>query len=568
MRLTKVSIKNFRCFLDIEINLDSTTVLIGENNSGKTSFLDAIRLCLSRAGTRRGGGLEDYDYHLSTSKAQPEKVDKLAIALDFGLDESESEDLVQTLGDVIVFDESSGRHVILRLSSWFDPALNDFNPDWDFLDAKGNPLGVKTKRLQLLNTFLQLTPVFYLSALRDAAKEFQSRSSFWAPFLRNPGIPDEVRDRLQSEIDGLNKEVLEAHAPLQAVKTHLSKVQEIVSIGSGGRVDIEALPARILDLLNRAQVNVSASTGASLPLTRHGSGTQSLAVLFLFEAFFASMLTQQYDELSQPILALEEPESHLHPCAVRSLWVALGAIAGQKIIATHSGDLLARVPLTAIRRFCRINGKVQAYSVRLGMLTPEEEKRVDFHLQNDRGELLFARCWLLGEGESEYWVFKEAADILGYDLDRLGVRIVNTRYSGVEVLVKVANELGIGWCFVGDGDEQGMKDAAVCKKYLKEQDQTERICVLPQQNIEVILCASGFGHIYEAHISPQKKDRITATKGSPDYWVQVVSAQPNKDKPARIREAMAEMRAGGPMAVPTILKSVIEAAIKIAEIQV
>lgn len=567
MILRKVGIKNFRCFQEAEVSLDQTTVLIGENNSGKTSFLDAIRLCLSRAGTRRGSGIEDYDYHLSTSKAQPEQVDNLSIILDFELAEDESEDLVQTLGDVVIFDESNVRHVILRLSSGFDSAINDFSPDWDFLDAKGSPLGVKTKRLQLLNTFLQLTPVFYLSALRDATKEFQGRSSFWAPFLRNPGIPDEVRDRLQSEIDELNKEVLGSHAPLQAVKTHLSKVQEIVSLGSGGKVDIEALPARILDLLSRAQVNITASTGASLPLTRHGSGTQSLAVLFLFEAFFATMLTQQYDELSRPILALEEPESHLHPCAVRSLWVSLGAIAGQKIIATHSGDLLARVPLTAIRRFCRQNGKVQVCSVRPGVLTPEEEKRIDFHLQNCRGELLFARCWLLGEGESEYWVFRETADILGYDLDRLGVRIVNTRYSGVEVLVKVANELGIGWCFVGDGDGQGQSDRAVCQKYLQRRDATKVICILPRPNIEVVLCESGFGHIYETHVSPQKKSRITVTKGAPDYWVQVVSAQPNKDKPTRIREVMVEMRAGGPKAVPPTLKAIIEAAIKTAEIQ-
>lgn len=318
MFLSRVSIKNFRCFQDVDIRLDKTTVLIGENNSGKTSFLDAIRLCLSRAGTRRGGGLEDSDYHLSTAQAQPDQVDILSIILDFELAENEPDDLIQTLGDVAVFDESNVRHVFLRLTSGFDPALKDFNPDWDFLDAKGNPLGVKTKRLQLLNTFLQLTPVFYLSALRDAAKEFQNRSSLWAPFLRRPGIPDEIRNRLQSEIDELNKEVLKAHAPLQAVKTHLSKVQEIVSVGTGGKVDIEALPGRILDLLSRAQVNITASTGASLPLTRHGSGTQSLAVLFLFEAFFATMLTQQYDALSRPILALEEPESHLHPCAVRS----------------------------------------------------------------------------------------------------------------------------------------------------------------------------------------------------------------------------------------------------------
>jgi len=551
----------------VDVTLNQTTVLIGENNSGKTSFMDAIRLCLSRAGTRRGGGLDDYDYHLPTAQAQPDQVDNLSIVLDFELSKNEPDDLIQTLGDVAVFDESDVRHVVLRLTSGFDPTLKDFNQDWDFLDAKGNPLGIKTKRIQLLSTFLQLTPLFYLSALRDATKEFHSRSSFWAPFLRNPGIPDEVRNKMQSAIDELNKEVLEAHAPLQAVKTHLSKVQEIVSVGSGGKVDIEALPARILDLLNRAQVNITASTGASLPLTRHGSGTQSLAVLFLFEAFFATMLTQQYDELSRPILALEEPESHLHPCAIRSLCESFGAIVGQKIIATHSGDLLARVPITAIRRFCRQNGKVKVCSVQDGVLTPEEEKRIDFHLQNCRGELLFARCWLLSEGESEYWIFREAADILGYDFDRLGVRIVNTRYSGVEILVKVANEMGIGWFFVGDGDDQGQNDGATCQEYLQGRNMSEVICVLPRPNIEVVLCESGFGHIYEAHISPQKMSNVTVKMDSPDYWVQVVSAQPNKEKPTRIREVMVEMRARGPEAVPLILRAIIEAAIKTAEAQ-
>lgn len=567
MFLSKVSIKNFRCFHEVEVCLDQTTVLIGENNSGKTSFLDAIRLCLSRAGTRRGSGIEDYDYHLSTSKAQPEQVDNLSIILDFDLAEDESEDLIRTLGEVIIFDESGVRHVILRISSGFDSTINDFSSDWDFLDAEGNPLGAKAKRLQLLNTFLQLTPVFYLSAIRDANQVFQGRSSLWAPFLRNPGIPDEARDKLQSEIDKLNKAVLESHAPLQAVKTHLSKMQEIASFGSDGKVNIEALPARILDLLSRAQVNITAPTGALLPLTRHGSGTQSLAVLFLFEAFFATMLTQKYDELSRPILALEEPESHLHPCAVRSLWISLNAIAGQKIITTHSGDFLAGVPLTTIRRFSRQNGKVHVCSIRRGLLTPEEENRINFHLQHCRGELLFARCWLLCEGESEYWVFREAAAILKYDLDRFGIRIVNTRYSGVEVLIKVANGLGIGWYFVGDGDDQGKNDGAICQKYLQGRDAAEAIHLLHRPNIEVVLCESDFGHIYEEHVSSQKRDKITVEKGSPDYWIQVVSAQANKEKLTRIREVMVEMRAGGPKKVPPSLKAIIEATIKTAEIQ-
>ena len=538
MLLRKVTIKNFRCFQDVEVGLDQTTVLIGENNAGKTSFLDAIRVCLSRAGTRRGGGLEDYDYHLSTAQAQPEQVDKLAIVLDFELDEDESVDLVQALGDVVVFDESNIRHVILRLSSGFDPVLKDFSPDWDFLDAKGNPLGFRTKRLQLLSTFLQLTPVFYLSALRDAAKEFQGRSGFWAPFLRNPAIPDEIRDRLQTEINELNKEVLEAHAPLQAVKKHLSKVQKIISVGGGGKVDIEALPARILDLLNRAQVNISAPTGASLPLTRHGSGTQSLTVLFLFEAFFANMLTQQYDALSRPLLALEEPESHLHPCAVRSLWFSLNSIAGQKIIATHSGDLLARVPLTAIRRFFRQNGKVQVSSVRPGLLTAEEEKRIYFHIQNCRGELCLPGVGFLVK-ENPSIGFLEKRRTLGYDLDQLGVRFVNTSYSGVEVLVKVANALGIGWCFVGDGDLKAKCDGTSVKSIFKDETQRDLFvsCLDRILRLYFVSQVSVTSTRPTCLLKRKIKSRLQRVRLTITFKLFLHNP---KGKPTRIREVMAE----------------------------
>lgn len=567
LKLQSVAIKNFRCFKDITVPLDRTTVLIGENNSGKTSFLDAIRLCLARSSYRRTDWLDQYDYHLPKADSQPDQAQDLTITVDFVANEKAPDELVQALGDILVFDDANVRHVILRTTSLFDKTLKAFTSDWDFLDAKGNPLGPKVKRPQTLATFIQFVPLFYLSALRDAAREFQGRSAFWAPFLKSASIPDAVRDKLQTEINALNTEVLKAHGSLQSLKKHLAKVQKVVASGKAGAVDIEALPGRISDLLAKAQINITAGTGAPLPLTRHGAGTQSLAVIFLFEAFLATMLAEQYDKLSQPLLALEEPEAHLHPCAIRSLWTTLHAISGQKIIATHSGDLLARVPLGAIRRFCVEKGAVVVRYLQPKTLTAEEEHKVSFHIQSARGELLFARCWLLGEGESEFWVFNEAADILGLDMDRSGVRFVNTRYSGVEPLLKTANAFGIGWLFVGDGDKQGKDDAATCETYLAGRPKALHICCLPCPNMEVLLCMGGFGKVYEDHVSSQKKGTITAKQGSPDYWKQVVDAQPNKEKPSRIREVMAIMRQQGTPSVPPLLKQIVEGTVAIAEAQ-
>src|SRR5438045_2247280 len=151
-------------------------------------------------------------------------------------------------------------------------------------------------------------------------------------------------------------------------------------------------------MLSKTQVKLAAKSGAKLPITQHGAGTQSLSVLFLFEAFLNARLAESYDKDSQPLLALEEPESHLHPSAVRSLWNVLQSLKGQKIVATHSGELLAAVPLKSIRRLARKAGKVEMFQVKAATLTPDDERKIAYHVRSKRGNLLFAKSWLLVEG--------------------------------------------------------------------------------------------------------------------------------------------------------------------------
>ncbi len=42
IKIVEVRVRNFRCLQEVNITLDWITVLVGENNSGKTSFLEAI----------------------------------------------------------------------------------------------------------------------------------------------------------------------------------------------------------------------------------------------------------------------------------------------------------------------------------------------------------------------------------------------------------------------------------------------------------------------------------------------------------------------------------------------
>ncbi len=56
MKLTDIKIENFRGVRSLHLPLDVLTVLIGENNTGKSTVLEAIRLVLTRGfGVRRSG---------------------------------------------------------------------------------------------------------------------------------------------------------------------------------------------------------------------------------------------------------------------------------------------------------------------------------------------------------------------------------------------------------------------------------------------------------------------------------------------------------------------------------
>ena len=98
MLLKQLDIKNFRGIAELSLSLDDLCVLIGENNAGKSSILDALRLCLTRSLTRRARVFEEYDYHLENTSAEPAKSKPIEITLKFAeVEEDEWPDEVSQL---------------------------------------------------------------------------------------------------------------------------------------------------------------------------------------------------------------------------------------------------------------------------------------------------------------------------------------------------------------------------------------------------------------------------------------------------------------------------------------
>ena len=396
MLLAEVIIKNFRGIEELSLSLDDFSVLVGDNNTGKSSILDAIRICLTYSFTRRGSVFEEYDYYLKDSSAEPTESDPIEITLKFAeTHENEWPDEVsQLLPDAEQVDENNLRSICLRVTSYFDSAIGDFLTDYDFIDLKGEPLP-KSDNSRQLNNLRQLTPAYHLASLRDAAKEFRARSQFWEPFVRALEIDSETREELEGALLDLNNKVLEKHTAFDSVKERIKNTTDLMRLGGTDPVSIDVLPSKIFDILSRTQVRIASKTGARIPIVNHGSGTQSLAVICLLDAFLQNQLKKQYGEYSKPLLTLEEPEAHLHPFAIKVVGKMLHEFSGQKLVSTHSGDLLASIPLQKIRRLRRKNGRISVYKIEDDFLTEDEVNKVDYQIRAKRGSLLFSKCWLL-----------------------------------------------------------------------------------------------------------------------------------------------------------------------------
>lgn len=354
MRITRVEIKNFRSIRHLVVDLGETTVFVGPNNAGKTAILDALRIALTRRWGQRGTGFSEYDIHLENDSADPKTSSGVSIEL--RSEESESREwpdpIVEDLGDIVQFDlDTELRSVTLRVRCTWSEDTGTFEPSWEFLDASREPLTGRSARRTNLEPFWRYLPIFYLDALRDAGDEFSTRSSqFWRRLLKALEVPASLESRALRVLDLLNQRLLQADPRLGEIAETISGATRIAARDREGALDLRMVPLKMWDLFSKAEIILRNEPDSPwLPLQRQGQGIQSLSVIFLFQAFVDHLLQELYEPESKPVLALEEPETHLHPQAIRTLWRHVSALPGQKIVTTHSPYFVQHVPLRDLR---------------------------------------------------------------------------------------------------------------------------------------------------------------------------------------------------------------------------
>ncbi len=567
MNLRKIEIQNFRGITNLELNIGDTTVLIGENNTGKTAVLDALRFALREVRSRRGCSFNAYDFHLPNSTAEPADSNAISIRLTFAekVPGEWNDDQVGRLNRAKIAQSNAAgcTVVILKVGARFDAASQDFIQDWEFQNLDG--IALSNVPDTAIMTLQNEVSYYYLAALREAARHFDAKGAFWRPFLKESQLSPEKRKEIEDKLAAVNQLIISSHGSFTQVMDKLKDVQRVIPIyntGASEVVAVDAVPGRLFDMLAKAQVSLNTETGAKVPVDHHGEGTQSLVVLMLFNAFL-----QAWNK-GTPIVALEEPEAHLHPSAIRALWQLIDQIPGQKIISTHSGDLLSEVPPEVVTRLYRRDGSICASYLRNAGLDPDEQRKFNFNIRHARGELLFARCWILGEGETEATLLPAVARYLGINLERAGVRCVAYQTGiSIETGLKAANCMGISWVVLADNDVQGADDIKKVRDNLNARNESEILFIIPQANIEEYLCACGFGSVYESFLTEETRKRVIVDTSDPSYWPQVLKAIKNLrkfSKPAAIQLVM-RLISSGKQKVPDLLVQTIKAAVKLAE---
>lgn len=294
IRVDTARIRNFRSLRDVEVSLGDTCLLVGMNNSGKTSFLRALHLALGA--DRRLVQADDFFVDEEGRAAEEILIDVRIIPAgedgtrrrtfpDLWIDSDFGEDLIAT-------DPDDQEFVAVRTRITHDAVGSDFAlerkrlPEWpEFEGWAEATTGADARRFRQLLSF-------FIDAQRDIVADLRSRSSYFGRMLSKVELPETEVAAIEGRLRELNEDIVRHSDVLEHIRNALAELNRTVpSFGEG--VELTPVSKRLRDLSKGMGVQFSDSAGSSFPLDAHGMGTRSWASLLSFEAY---LLKEGYEQ--------------------------------------------------------------------------------------------------------------------------------------------------------------------------------------------------------------------------------------------------------------------------------
>jgi putative ATP-dependent endonuclease of OLD family len=382
MKLISFSVANYRSIKSAnKLKFGELTTLVGPNNEGKSNILRALvisleflrsarterlyrgRLSYVRSGVERFSW--ELDFPLSLQEKKPDGASRFD--LEFQLDESE---LAEFQAEV-----KSKLNGSLPIRVEIGPKDVEFT-----VRKPGKGAAALTKKREQIVRFLsKRLNLTYIPSVRTAREAERIVDQLLGAALSQLDLDPKYRAALTA-VRSIEAPVLNALSKniTNTLSTFIPGVKEVrLELSDGNRPQALTIDKRIL-----------VDDGTPTTLDRKGDGIQSLAALALMK-----YLSESSPGKHHHILAIEEPESHLHPNAIHELKRVLGEISesNQVIITTHNPLLVNRSQISS-------NILVQDSSAKPASNTEEIRNALGVRASDN---LRHAELLLLVEGEDD-----------------------------------------------------------------------------------------------------------------------------------------------------------------------
>lgn len=493
MYISNLSVRNFRNFRNVSLQFQKgVNTLIGENGSGKTNLLYALRLLIDENLPRRTYFNEsDFNRSIGSWKGH-------WIIIQIQFDELDADEELQAIamhkvGEVDEFDTTKGtvllccrpREIFRKQLYEFSRlpkkkkegleeilsklTLNDYeityrgrnnvdfsdddnyreyvgdfdkiifpNPD----DESSDIYGVRLSNFSISNE----VSCTFVKALRDVEEDLKSyRNNPLLNLLRGKEkyISVAKKEDIEKKVETLNNDI----SSLDEVKNISAGISESIKEAVGDtyapNISIQSeLPSEMEKLLQSLKLWVGdpdeeGYQGRIWELSLGGANLIYLSLKLLeYEKVKALERVANF-------LLIEEPEAHIHTHIQKTLFQRLDKRNTQVIISTHSTHISSVSQISSVNILSRAKQAAWVFNPSNG-LAAKEVSRIERYLDAVRSTLLFAKGVILVEGDAEQILIPELVKaVYGVTLDEIGVSLINIGSTGFENIAKLFDELRI-----------------------------------------------------------------------------------------------------------------------------